>query len=361
VVTLRALIAADLEAVVAQSRDPEAVRWTTVPQPYTRADAQAFLAIAEDGWLRGTLYNFAIESEGRLAGVVDLRPQGAGLAEVGYLLSAWARGRGLMTRALRLVIPWSFDQAEIEILHWHAQLDNWPSRRVAWAVGFRVSGSVPGLLEHRGQRVDGWIATLRRGDRLEPAHAWLEPGQILGLKVNLREHREQDFPRLIEATTDQETRHWLSKMPDNYNTARARQHLDRIRADQAGGNAVYWAFADPDDDRMLGEVAIFIRDPQDRQGEVGYWTHPDARGQGRTTEAVRMAARHALLPAEDGGLGLARVLLRAATGNIGSQRVALKAGFTRTGIDRFADRLRDGSMVDDLRFDLLADELPAVR
>jgi RimJ/RimL family protein N-acetyltransferase len=54
-------------------------------------------------------------------------------------------------------------------------------------------------------------------------------------------------------------------------------------------------------------------------------------------------------------------LLRAADGNLASQRVAEKAGFTRTGLDRRADPLRDGTVVDDVRFDLLAEELPAVR
>jgi RimJ/RimL family protein N-acetyltransferase len=361
VVTLRGLQTADLEALVEHGRDPEMARWTSVPQPYTRADAESFLAIAVNGWAGGTLYEFAIETEGRLAGVIDLRAQGAGLGEVGFAMASWARGRGLMSRALRLAIPWGFSEGRIDVLHWRAQVGNWPSRRVAWALGFRIDGAVPALLEHRGKRVDGWIAALRRGDRLEPAHPWLDPGRILGREVNLREHREQDIPRMVESIRDERTRYWLSKVPDNYTSENAREHLQRIRSDQAGGAAVHWAVADPADDRMLGEMAIFIRDPQDRQGEVGYWTHPDARGQGRATEAVRLAVRHALLPAEDGGLGLVRVLLRAAAGNIGSQRVAIKAGFTRTGIDRRADRLRDGTMVDDLRFDLLADELPAVR
>jgi hypothetical protein len=35
-----------------------------------------------------------------------------------------------------------------------------------------------------------------------------------------------------------------------------------------------------------------------------------------------MAARHALLPVEDGGLGMDRLLLRAEAGNVASQRVA---------------------------------------
>jgi RimJ/RimL family protein N-acetyltransferase len=56
-----------------------------------------------------------------------------------------------------------------------------------------------------------------------------------------------------------------------------------------------------------------------------------------------------------------RVLLRTAEANLGSIRVAQKAGFTRSGLDRQGYLMRDGSRVDDVRFDLLADELPAVR
>jgi RimJ/RimL family protein N-acetyltransferase len=112
---------------------------------------------------------------------------------------------------------------------------------------------------------------------------------------------------------------------------------------------------------MLGEIRIVIRDPHHQHGEIGYWTHPQARGAGLMTEAVTLAVRHALLPAEEGGLGLNRMLLRAAVGNQASIRVAQKAGFTRSGIDRAGDRLGNAQVVDVVRFDLLADELPAVR
>jgi RimJ/RimL family protein N-acetyltransferase len=361
VVTLRGFQAEDSAAIVEYSSDPLVARWAPLPQPYTFADAKDWQHRAAAGWASGERYQFAIETEGRFVGDVSVRIAGAGLGEVAFGLTAAGRGRGLMARALRLAIPWAFDQARIDVLHWCCQVGNWPSRRVAWAVGFRVEAVVPGLLASRGTRVDGWIAALRPGDRLEPAHAWLEPGLILGTGVNLRGHREQDVARMVESVRDVDTRHWLSQLPDDYSAENAREHLDRIRSEQAGGKGVYWAVADPTDDRILGEMAIFLRDPADGQGEVGYWSHPDARGQGKTTEALRLAVRHALLPAQDGGLGLTRVLLRAAAGNAASQRVAVKAGFTRTGVDRRADRLRDGVMVDDLRFDLLADELPAVR
>jgi hypothetical protein len=70
-----------------------------------------------------------------------------------------------------------------------------------------------------------------------------------------------------------------------------------------------------------------------------------------------LVARHSLLPLEEGGLGLPRVVVRAARSNIASQRVALNAGFRPAGVDRAGEILRDGSVQDLLRFDLLPQEL----
>jgi RimJ/RimL family protein N-acetyltransferase len=362
VVTLRMPRIEDADDLVEYYRDPEIRRWDdTVPPHFTSADAAAWVAAADSGRATGERYQFAVEAGGRLVGDLNLRPQGAGLALIGYGLKADHRGQGLMSRALRLALPWGFQAAGLDVVHWQAQVGNWASRRVAWAVGFRVDGVVPGLLAHDGGRVDGWLAALRRTDRLEPAHPWYRPERITGRIAVLRPHAERDLPRLIEACRDPETRQWLRGLPDDYAPTHARWHLDQVRADQAAGRQVCWAVADPEDDRLLAEIALFVRDPPDRYGEIGYWTHPDARGRGVTTEGVQLAVRHALLPAEDGGLGLPRVLLRADADNRASLRVAEKAGFLPSGRDRDATLRRDGSRGDHLRFDLLAHELPAVR
>src|SRR6478672_5776407 len=89
----------DAEPIYEQCQDPEFARFTTIPVPYTRADADWFLDHVADGWADGTLAAFAIEIDGRFAGTVDLRLQEGAWAEVGYGLASWARGRGVMTRS----------------------------------------------------------------------------------------------------------------------------------------------------------------------------------------------------------------------------------------------------------------------
>jgi RimJ/RimL family protein N-acetyltransferase len=59
-----------------------------------------------------------------------------------------------MTRAPRLVLAWGFGLSGIEVVYWRAQVGNWASRRVAGRCGFRMEGTVGGLLQQRGERRD---------------------------------------------------------------------------------------------------------------------------------------------------------------------------------------------------------------
>lgn len=154
----------DAREVYERCTDPEVVLNTTIPQPYGLADAEGFIALTAQWWEAGTNATFAIELDGRCAGSVDLRMEEGDWAETGYVLSPWARGSGVMTRAVRLVTGWGFDDLGLAGVRWKARVGNEASRRVAERCGFVVEGSVRGLLVHRGQRLDGWIGSLLRDD-----------------------------------------------------------------------------------------------------------------------------------------------------------------------------------------------------
>jgi RimJ/RimL family protein N-acetyltransferase len=357
-VTLRAHTPGDEDDVVAQCRDPQTQRWTTVPVPYEQRHAKEWLAARRYAWEAGTVYALAVESEGRFAGSVDLRSHGAAALTVGFGLAPWARGRGLAVEALRTLLPWAFDTLGPEVVLWSAIAGNWASRRVAWEVGFRVEGTVRGFEEQRGIRLDGWIGSLRRGDPLTPAHTWFDPPRLTGPGVVLRAHRQDDIGAMAQACNDAATQQWLPQLPCPYTRDDARAHLEEVAEEHAAGRSLFWALADPVNDRLIGEIGMWgIARGEARTGEVGYWTHPTARGRRLTTEGVRLAARYALLPRDQGGLGLERLVIRVAEGNAPSQRVALGARFSPSGRDRGAELLRDGRVEDLLRYDLLRGEL----
>jgi RimJ/RimL family protein N-acetyltransferase len=359
-VTLRELREDDVDTIVAYCNDPAMERWTTVPWPYRREHALEYVAAGRRSWAEGSRFDFGIENEGRLVGAIDLRrPILPSLAEVGYALAPEGRGHGLMSRALRLILPWGAQQG-IQVVQWRANVGNWASRRAAWAVGFTVEGPLPGLLEHRGAITDGWLGSMRLDAHapLTPAHPWFEPVTITGRSVKLRAARASDIPRFVQGHADPANKRWLPGIPAGYGEADARAHLAKDEESAASGKAVSWVFTDPELDVMLGEVVVFLHSERDGQGEVGYWTHPEGRGRGLATEAAFLAARHALLPVEEGGLGWANVGLRASVDNVASQRVAEKAGFRGAGIDRGIHRPPAGGPRGDLvKYDMVPGDL----
>lgn len=359
-VTLRGHRPEDVDAVLAQATDEASRRWTTVPVPYSRADAVDWIASRRAAWASDTdERTFVVEADGRYAGQVGLRPDGEGAADIGYGLAPWARGRGLMSAAVRLALSWAFAEAGLAVVHWRAHVGNWPSRRVAWACGFRIEGTVRGLEVQRGERRDAWIGSILPEDEMRPRHPWFEVPTLRCGDVALRRHTDDDALRIAEACAHPSTQQWLPALPSPYTLLDAAEYLAGREEQHARGAGVYWAVADTRDDRLLG--AVGLSDVTTRSAEVGYWVHPDARGRGVATAATRLAVRHALMPEDVGGLGLERVALRAAEGNVTSQRVAQRAGFTLVGRDRAAERLRDGTARDFLRYDRLATDPPTPR
>ncbi len=171
----------------------------------------------------------------------------------------------------------------------------------------------------------------------------------------LRPWRDEDAPRVVEACRDERTAWWLGTMPSPYTLADARDYLEGRYERPATGTGVGWAVADPASDEVLGSIALFDL-KAGREAEIGYWTHPEARGKGVMTEACGLAVRHAFAPVDQGGLGLRRILVYAAEGNTASRRVVEGNGFVQVGRERCGIQLRDGSLVDTACYDLLADE-----
>ncbi|HLL07210.1 MAG TPA: GNAT family N-acetyltransferase [Nocardioidaceae bacterium] len=362
VVVLRAHELGDIEGVVEQCNDPESIRWTTVPVPYGRADAQQFVGeMVPDGWRDATSYSWAIETADdtgspRFAGSIDLRPNGAGAAEIGFGLHPAARGRHVMRRAVRLALDWGFADAGFAVVHWHAQVGNWASRRVAWRLGFRMEGTVRKMLAQRGELRDCWVGSVLPTDSAEPVTRWFDVATLVGEDVVLREFTDSDADRVAEACSDERTQHWLAGLPAPYTRLNALDYIARRRELHANGAGIWWCIADPATDVCLGNISVMQLDGLDpTSGEIGYWAHPGARGRGVMTEAVRLVVRHAFAPPDAGGLELRRLSLFCAAGNPASAYVAKQAGFVHTGTQRAAEPLGDGTYDDLLAFDVLAD------
>ncbi len=163
VVLLRAPAPADAEDVVRGCADPQVAEWIPVPVPYTAPDAHAWLSAhaADDTWWANPTWAVTVPPSRRWSGSIELRLDGAGGADVGYLLAPWARGQGLAERALRLACAFAFGTLGLEVVTWAALVGNLASRQTAQRVGFVVPDHVfSRWLTHRGHRRDGWLGTL---------------------------------------------------------------------------------------------------------------------------------------------------------------------------------------------------------
>ncbi|MDG4793161.1 GNAT family N-acetyltransferase [Micromonospora sp. WMMD1082] len=164
---LRPMEERDLDDIVDTCRDPETLRWTTVPEGYERTDAEDFLSFVRGTWAAGSSACFVItDAADRYAGSIDLRLSATDplVADVGFVTAPSARGRGYQPAALAAVCAWGFTTLGLARIEWQAQVGNVASRRVAEKAGFTLEGTLRQALHHRGVRVDAWIGALLARD-----------------------------------------------------------------------------------------------------------------------------------------------------------------------------------------------------
>jgi RimJ/RimL family protein N-acetyltransferase len=165
VVSLRAWREDDAaELVDALDGDDEIARWLdAIPQPYTAADARAWLAQAVHAWHEGIGAPFAVveAGTGRLLGGLGVRwiDRGNAVGEVGYWVRAASRGQGVTTRALRLATRWALESVGCRRLVLRADTLNLPSQRVAERAGFVREGVERSarFSPRQGRRVDSVV------------------------------------------------------------------------------------------------------------------------------------------------------------------------------------------------------------
>lgn len=171
VVLLRPWHDRDVDAIVSACRDDEIAWWLDqVPQPYGDGDARTYVAMTRRGWKDRTHAAFAVTDaeSGDVIGSVGLHWLDAehGVAEVGYWVRREARGRGVATRATRLVSAWAISSCGMKRVQLRADSRNVASQRVAEAAGFQREGVLRSVHfnARQGRRVDFVLYSLLAGE-----------------------------------------------------------------------------------------------------------------------------------------------------------------------------------------------------
>jgi RimJ/RimL family protein N-acetyltransferase len=158
----------DVAEIVRCCNDELVARFIPViPVPYRVDDARAYVA-------RNDLdeeLNLAIidAGSGTVLGAVGItvKESDPAVAEIGYWLAPEARGRGIATRALRLLATWSLRELPIDRLQLTTDVENEASQRVAARGGFVREGVLRAWYDRRGERRDAVMFSLLPGE--EPA------------------------------------------------------------------------------------------------------------------------------------------------------------------------------------------------
>jgi len=147
-VLLRASEPRDLPAIDIGIHDPDVIRWIGP----TEGSAVDVVALNRQRCASGSPTLSICERDGTCVGLVwiNVREVDETTGSVGYWLLPRARGRGLATRAVRLISAWAARDLGLTNLRLTTEPENDRSRRVAERGGFRQTGFL-----HHQATIDG--------------------------------------------------------------------------------------------------------------------------------------------------------------------------------------------------------------
>jgi RimJ/RimL family protein N-acetyltransferase len=141
VVALRQVRESDRAVVLSTMADPVVRRWLNMPSRPKNADFDSMLRLIRSGFASGDRFDYCVTvppDDVSLGAVIASRRHRDNY-ELAYLAREEGRGRGLITRAVRLLCDWLFEEGvgRIEIRTHPA---NEPSQQVARRAGFQREG-----------------------------------------------------------------------------------------------------------------------------------------------------------------------------------------------------------------------------
>ena len=163
----------DVDHLVVLLDDPDIARWTPMPSPFDLDTAMAYLARARQARLSGQRIQLAItEDGGAPLGEVLLFGMDVGLreAELGYMVGAAHRRRGLASGALSLLSGSARSTLHLHRLLLRIDPHNTGSCAVAQRTGFRLTDEAPILQEgpHGPSSLQTWESvSVGGGSRLD--------------------------------------------------------------------------------------------------------------------------------------------------------------------------------------------------
>ncbi len=132
------------------------------PHPFTLEKGKAFFTrvTAQD-----PPHVLGVTCDGQLSGAIGVHPQSGVYrknAELGYWLGEPFWGRGVMTRAVKLMIDYAFENFDIQRIYARPYGPNIASQRVLEKAGFLLEAKLHKTILKKDEYLDEFIYAIRR-------------------------------------------------------------------------------------------------------------------------------------------------------------------------------------------------------
>ena len=172
-------------------------------------------------------------------------------------------------------------------------------------------------------------------------------------RYTLRDFKEEDATSIAGFANNRKIWEGVrDRFPHPYSEDDAKEFISMVNAQQPATN-----FAIVIEGKAVGAIGIITQDQNDvyrYSAELGYWIGEPHWGKGLMTDIVRRFSREVFQR-----YNVWRIYAGVYHTNIASQRVLDKAGYFREGVLRKA-AFKDGKVLDEVRFSLLKEDLPAL-
>lgn len=319
--TLRRMSPADASAYAAGTEDPVTRAWAHLPQPeYTPESVTALIhGPIADGLAAGTLavLTIADPKTDAFAGslvVFNVAETATGsTAELGFWLGPDHRGRGRVGAAIELAAEFA-RRSGIRSLTARTLTDNVASIRSLERAGFAPLG------DREDTAPSGASVRTRHFVRELPAAAEL---QLTSERLTLRPVERADTESLLSFYSQPGVARYLLEEPWSPEDAH-RALTRRLPQVSLSGIDHSRTLVVEHDGRVIGDVQLWLTDPERGQAELGWVLDPAAGGAGFATEAVSAVIAWAFREA-----GLHRVVAQLDARNTASARLAERVGMRR--------------------------------
>ena len=157
---LRTLRRSDASNIAKNAHDKEIYRNTlSIPYPYKLKDAEI--------WIEDTLkkekkknregMTLVVEIEGEAAGVISLNKIKGHSAEIGYWLGRKYWGRGIMTKAVKIVTKIGFSEFKLRRIFGHVLAFNDGSAKVLRKSGYKLEGTLRKRFKKNDKILDAYL------------------------------------------------------------------------------------------------------------------------------------------------------------------------------------------------------------